>query len=727
MLLPLVLAASVSAAVVEEVTGLYPVVVDRVVRPRSVEEVQALLRRHRGPVSVGGGRFSMGGQTATEGALQLDMRGLDRVLAVGPGTVEAEAGATWRKLQEELDPRGLSLKIMQSYANFTVGGSLSVNVHGRYVNQGPLIRAVRSFKLVLPDGRLVECSRTRNRDLFYGVIGGYGGLGVIVSAVLEVERNEPVERAAVPMPVSEYPAWFAANVRGSTSAVFHNADIYPPDYGSVMAVTYSRTDRPVTVPERLQPARRPRLRDRLLLWWLSERAYAKRLRASVLDPVRLKARPVSWRNHEASYDVAELEPYSRERTTYVLQEYFIPPDRFGDFVPRMAEIFRRHGANVLNVSIRHALPDDGSLLAWAPGERFAFVVYYKQGTSRHERTHVGVWTRELIDAALACGGSYYLPYQWHATDEQFHRAYPRAKEWFALKKRVDPSYKLRNKLWDRYFPPPAPAEPEWKAQWRRPEEQTYLTLPEWFIVFSAADYAAWLEAGRSPASFPYFRSIGQFWSMAWAVRRWLPRNPGYAVMIGVIGASFTAEYAAKAGAEALLSWTKPDPALAAIARDYAAFLPDTPWYLFPYNAKRLELTGPWTLRRAAAKAELALKAAWAWTIRKATGAAYSPDEPTLRAVVDGAVVELPRYRRFQEAAAALAAEGKRFSSIAGNKRILVTVVVPGAWDEARLWGDELGSWTLPTDPSRKRVAISLPVDQLSNAVRELRIEHAYDY
>jgi len=31
---------------------------------------------------------------------------------------------------------------MQSYANFTVGGSLSVNVHGRYVNQGPLILSV---------------------------------------------------------------------------------------------------------------------------------------------------------------------------------------------------------------------------------------------------------------------------------------------------------------------------------------------------------------------------------------------------------------------------------------------------------------------------------------------------------------------------------------------------------------------------------------------------------
>src|SRR6185295_15113467 len=114
----------------------------------------------------------------------------------------------------------------------------------------------------------------------------------------------------------------------------------------------------------------------------------------------------------------------------------------------------KNRAEVLNVSIRHALPDPGTLLAWAPDERFAFVVYYRQGTRPDEREAVVRWTRELIDAVIACGGSYYLPYQIVASDEQFHRAYPKAKAFFALKKKVDPSYKFRNKLWDRYLPPP---------------------------------------------------------------------------------------------------------------------------------------------------------------------------------------------------------------------------------------------------------------------------------
>lgn len=69
-----------------------------------------------------------------------------------------------------------------------------------------------------------------------------------------------------------------------------------------------------------------------------------------------------WRNHEASYYVLELEPRSRKRSTYVLQEYFVPVDRFEQFYPLMAAILRRHQVNVLNVSIRHARADPGTAL-----------------------------------------------------------------------------------------------------------------------------------------------------------------------------------------------------------------------------------------------------------------------------------------------------------------------------------------------------------------------------
>lgn len=57
------------------------------------------------------------------------------------------------------------------------------------------------------------------------------------------------------------------------------------------------------------------------------------------------------------------------------------------------------------------MPDPDTLLNWAPVETFAFVLYHKQRTRENAKHRVAVWTRELIDAVLDVGGTYYLPYQ----------------------------------------------------------------------------------------------------------------------------------------------------------------------------------------------------------------------------------------------------------------------------------------------------------------------------
>jgi FAD/FMN-containing dehydrogenase len=441
--------------VVNDVSQLNPIHVDKVISPKTTAEIVAAIKQHSGYISIGGARHSMGGQIASRGALFIDMRDFNRILDFSPTekTITVQAGVNWRQIQERIDPADLAVKIMQSYANFTVGGSLSVNAHGRYVGLGPIVLSVRSLKVVLADGEVVEAGPAHNADLFYGVIGGYGGLGVIVEATLELTDNVKVKRRTQTMPVENYRQFFFDHVRSDSQAVFHNGNIYPPDYETVNAVTYAATDDAPTVADRLRPLDQAYGKDRFAWWIVSEWPFGKGLRRNFFDPVYYKDEAVTWRNYEASYDAAELEPASREKSTYVLQEYFVPVDRFDEFVKRMREIFKSHNANVLNVSIRYSRKDPGSLLAWARSEVFAFVIYYKQETSEAARAEVGVWTRELIDAALDQEGSYYLPYQLHATPEQFHRAYPRWPEFLALKHKFDPTNKFRNEFLDKYLQP----------------------------------------------------------------------------------------------------------------------------------------------------------------------------------------------------------------------------------------------------------------------------------
>lgn len=441
--------------IVNDVTGLNPVPVWATVTPTSNDEIRVAIERTSGPLCIGGGRFSMGGQTASAGALHIDMRRMNAVLGFSPQhrTIRVQAGIRWCDLQRFLDPHDLSIKIMQSYANFTVGGSLSVNVHGRYVGQGPLILAVRSILIVLASGESVEASPTVNRDVFYAAIGGYGGLGVIVEAELDLAHNTRVKRVAVKLPADTYLTHFVEKVRHAPRAVFHNADLYPPQFTRARSITWEETEDPVTVPYRLVQTQRGYSLQKYFIWAISETPLGKWRKEFLIDPLLYSSKRVHWRNYEAGADVAELEPRSRTFRTFVLQEYFVPVERYQDFVTRMAEILQRHRVNVLNISVRHAAADPGSLLAWARGETFAFVLYHKQRTRVNARNRVAVWTRELIDAAIACGGAYYLPYQVHATAEQFHKAYPRAHELFALKRQLDPDFRWRNVIWDTYYAP----------------------------------------------------------------------------------------------------------------------------------------------------------------------------------------------------------------------------------------------------------------------------------
>ncbi|HYG18464.1 MAG TPA: FAD-binding oxidoreductase [Ohtaekwangia sp.] len=439
--------------VVNDVSTLNPTAVSAIAVPETTEEIAELVKNHTGIVSIGGARHSMGGQIASEKSLHLDMRRFDNVISFSSEkrTLTVQAGITWRKIQEYIDPHELSIAVMQTYANFTVGGSLSVNVHGRYVGMGPIIHSVESVKVILADGRTVIASRVENPEIFYACIGGYGGLGVIVEATIRLTGNSKVERSSVTMPVADYKQYFMENVRNDSTAIFHNGDLYPDDYNEVRAITYRTTHKSVTNVHRLKPPDESYRMERFGMWMVSELPFGKWVRRYWGDPLYYDADVVRWRNYEASYDADELEPSSRKTSTYVLLEYFVPVDRFDHFVSTMAAILRRSNANIINVSIRHAYADNGSLLAWAKTEVFCFVIYYKQGVSQTEKDKVKEWTRELVDAALFEGGSFYLPYQVHATKKQFLEAYPRAQEFFNLKKKLDPENKFRNKLWDNYY------------------------------------------------------------------------------------------------------------------------------------------------------------------------------------------------------------------------------------------------------------------------------------
>ncbi|MFM9107331.1 MAG: FAD-binding protein [Chloroflexota bacterium] len=166
--------------------ALSPARVARGVAPASIEEVRAAVRWAAGadlPVCVAGGRHAMGGQPFAGDALLLDMRRLDRIIALDHerGEAEVEAGIMWPALLDGLDalqqgdPGRWSIIQKQTGADrLTIGGALAANIHGRGLRFAPIVQDVAAFTLVDASGALRRCSREENAGLFLAPSAGTG-------------------------------------------------------------------------------------------------------------------------------------------------------------------------------------------------------------------------------------------------------------------------------------------------------------------------------------------------------------------------------------------------------------------------------------------------------------------------------------------------------------------------------------------------------------------------
>jgi FAD/FMN-containing dehydrogenase len=115
----------------------------------------------------------------------------DRILAFDPatGVLRAEAGFSLRELNRLLMPRGFFTPVSPGTKFVTLGGMVAADVHGKnHHRDGCFGIHVRSLKLRVADGRILECSREHEAELFRATLGGMGLTGHILEVELTLGR-----------------------------------------------------------------------------------------------------------------------------------------------------------------------------------------------------------------------------------------------------------------------------------------------------------------------------------------------------------------------------------------------------------------------------------------------------------------------------------------------------------------------------------------------------------
>ena len=425
-------------------------------QPKTIADLQAAVAsaRHEGlPVSVCGGRHSMGGQQFCTRGLLLDLTWLNRVLDFDSerGLITVEAGIDWPALVGYLawagaaQPSSWGIVQKQTGADrLTLGGALASNIHGRGLRFKPIVADVEEFTLVEANGTLRRCSRTINSDLFALAIGGYGLFGPMATITLRLGRRHKVQRRVSIGCIDQLPELFDRRIREGY------------EYGDFQFATDTRSReflqagvfscyRPIDF-EAPIPEGQYRLTERdwrrllLLAHTNKSRAFAEYARYYMSTDGQLY-----WSDtHQlAEYLDGYHEDLDRQlaapvKGSEMISELYVPRSSLPSFMAAVRADATAFGFDIIYGTVRLIERDDETVLAWAR-EPWACIVF----NLHVDHTPDGIAKaadhfRRLIDRAIEHDGSYYLTYHRWATASQALRCHPRLSEFLSRKRQYDP-------------------------------------------------------------------------------------------------------------------------------------------------------------------------------------------------------------------------------------------------------------------------------------------------
>ncbi|WP_442600363.1 FAD-binding oxidoreductase [Neobacillus sp. D3-1R] len=410
----------------------------------------------KGKISIAGMQHTQGGHTLFPGATLIDMKSYNKILNYQPEMqqITVQSGITWDQIQKRINPDGLALRVTQSQSIFTVGGSLSANIHGRDIRFGSLYDTVQSFRLLTPQGEIIEVSRTKNKAWFPYVIGGYGLFGIILDVTLNLTKDELYQIESQSMTVQEYPSYFIEQVKGNTKTKMHMArisvapetfleDMYVINYN--LATNQSKIKdfnqlnerEVVALPKALLGFSRYSDVGKNVLWEAQKKYLLN------------KSDSFITRNNVMRSESQFME-YEQPGRTEILSELFIPVKEYPALINDLKKILKNKNVNLLNITIRYVEKDEQAVLSYAKEDMFGLVMLINQGTRKQDIVDTQSTVRHLIDATLSHGGTYYLPYYPYASTEQIRKSYPNLDKFFQKKMEMDPNEVFVNLFYKEY-------------------------------------------------------------------------------------------------------------------------------------------------------------------------------------------------------------------------------------------------------------------------------------
>jgi SAM-dependent methyltransferase len=518
--------------VVDDVSQMSATRVDRLFYPRTERDVETIVRlalQTGKRLSVRGTQHSMGGHCNQPGSFLVDTKYLGSMeYCHEEQTISVGVGVTWGDIISVLNEFGKSPQTMQSYASFSIGGTLAVNAHGITTDHS-LAHDVVSFRLVRykkeKNGEVavetIVCSRENEHwELFSLVLGGYGLFGVVTNVTFRVSDNVDLELDSLQLCVTAGDDGVESEFVRVYDAVRANPDVNVKlarlnlsslETASLYVFRAIRGQSAVKSNLPLKPRELSKA-SRLLYKWVLPILKSARFKQEEQSGSAVDFDDSTSRNSLLFESAAPLSrlysPLVVVNDTFVLQEFFVPHDKFELWLKAVKQIYvdiENYQKNVgqslilLNTSIRYVGFDDTTFLKYASAKdgMFAFVLYFRIKKNPEIEADLGLFHNRFAEEAVKLGGTFYLPYRKCYDQDLFERAYPNARE-FALRKEQYDFWGIYGNQWfQEYLLLPYCSDGYVKA-WARGPTPVQNTIDAAPAVVTREEFYLWLPRKDDP-------------------------------------------------------------------------------------------------------------------------------------------------------------------------------------------------------------------------------------
>jgi len=376
----------------------------------------------------------------------------DRILSFDDdtGILRAEAGLSLLDMKRVLLPRGWFTPVTPGTQYVTLGGAVASDVHGKNHHvAGTIGRHVRSLRMRIASGEVLECSRTEHADLFLATLGGQGLTGHVLEVELAMEHT--------PTPWIQQESERVPNIDAFMDALQSSASEWPFTVGWIDCLSRGKNlGRGILIKGRWAtpdqaPSAFPQPKRRVMVpfvfpgWALND--------LSVLAFNQLyfhkhfQQQRVAVEHPEPFfYPLDAILQWNRiyGRRGFTQHQCVLPTEAGRQAVVRYMELLtERGGASFLCVIKDCGDEGDGLLSFPRPGTSIALDLPIKPGT----RELVAELNRFVIEH----GGRIYLAKDSFTTAEEYRAMEPRLDTFLEARAKWDPERSLRSALSQRLF------------------------------------------------------------------------------------------------------------------------------------------------------------------------------------------------------------------------------------------------------------------------------------